>query len=272
MRTAFRTQILLLFSWTLSCGAALLAAEVPGGEELKKLLPHLQATCAVVRENPAMWPYRSFPYGPLGLEVRKASPQEADKIRNFHLGMAAAACKVPASQVTAAFFCGPDCPKNRRDHLVGQLASVRTAVASFDHLKGVRLISIWAPAEELRINDVFVMSEGVREAIPSAKFGLVPSGDWKLWTSLAAYLVTIGASDTAVSNIVSQMRAVGISALVRETSATRAVGVGIGDNESGLLFLPSGTAVPKVGDTRPDGNKYQIVEKVGADIFYYETS
>jgi len=131
MRTAFRTQILLLFSWTLSCGAALRAAEVPGGEELKKLLPHLEATCAVVRENPAMWPYRSFPYGPLGL---------------------------------------------------------------------------------------------------------------------------------------------GISALVKETSATRAVGVGIGDNESGLLFLPSGTAVPKVGETRPGGNKYEIVEKVSANVFYYETS
>src|SRR5881397_1374388 len=80
----------------------------PGGDEFKHLVPHINEACAVVREDPSIWPYRSFPYGPLGLEVRKAKNQaEADQTRNFFLGIVAAACKIPSSQITAHFFCGP---------------------------------------------------------------------------------------------------------------------------------------------------------------------
>ena len=246
--------------------------EVPGGEELKALIPDLKAACAMVRANPEVWPYRCFPYGPLGLEVRKASAEEGLKIRNFYLGVAAAACKIPLEKVTAPFECGQECARNRRDHLVKQLPQLRAAVAAFEKIEGLRLLSIWFPKEELRVNDVFVMEGKVREAVPSAKLGMVPSGSWKPWESLQAYLTTLKTTEDRVRNLAEQLRNIGLSALVREKSATRVVGVGVGDDESGLLFLRPGAPPPRVGDARRDGSRYSIVEKVGPDLWYYETS
>lgn len=247
-------------------------AEDTAGDELKRLMPDLVSACEVVRDNPPFWRFRAFPNGPLGLEVRNAKPQEADTIRNVHLGMAARACEVPASEITAAFFCGPECPKGRRDRMVQRLPGIRKALEVFDRLASVRMVSLWIPRGEFRVNDVFVMGGRVREAIPSAKLGLVPSGDWKPWDSIEAYLATIHVSKGVVDDLVQQMSSLGISAMIRDPSAMRLVGVGVGDNESGLLFLHKDAQPPHVGDVRPDGSKYQMVENVAPGVWFYETS
>jgi hypothetical protein len=75
--------------------------------------------------------------------------------------------------------------------LARQLTAVRALAASFQKLVGLRILAVWAPKGELRVNDVFQMTGVVREAIPSPTMGFVPSGDWKPWPSLAAYLDTI---------------------------------------------------------------------------------
>ena len=244
----------------------------PGGDELKRLVPHLTSTCAIVRENPSMWPFRIFPYGPLGLEVRKASPGDADRIRNFHLGLAAAACDVPPAGVTGSFFCGPECPRNRRDHLVSQLPRVRAAVDAFERLRPIDLISIWAPKGELRVNDVFVLDGETRQALPSARLGLVPSGEWKAWVSLETYLATIKVNGSEVTDLVQQMLGIGVSALVREISQVRLVAVGVGDNESGMLFLGPQASPPVLGGDGGNGREYVIVEEVAPGVWFYETS
>jgi hypothetical protein len=69
---------------------------------------------------------------------------------------------------------------------------------------------------------------------------LVPSGDWRPWRDLPAYLATLGVKEAAVNDLVSQMLDIGLSAILREPASTRAVGVGVGDNESGLLFVECG--------------------------------
>lgn len=244
----------------------------PGGDELKRLVPHLTSACAIVRENPSIWPLRIFPYGPLGLEVRKGSPAEADRIRNFHLGLAAAACGIPPAQVTAAFFCGPECPRNRRDHLVSQLPKLRAAVDVFDRLKPIDLISIWAPKGELRVNDVFVLDGETRQALPSARLGLVPSGVWKPWANLETYLSTINVKASEVTDLVQQMLGIGVSALVRETSQIRLVAVGVGDNESGMLLLGPQASPPVLGGDSGNGREYVIVDEVAPRVWFYETS
>jgi len=134
------------------------------------------------------------------------------------------------------------------------------------------MVSIWAPVGEVRVNDVFVVGEQIREAIPSPKLGLVPSGEWKLWASMDAYLSTIDTKKAAVDELVQGMRGIGLSALIREAFQIRLVGVGVGDNESGLLFLRDGSKPPKVGDDRSDGRSYVMVEDVAPAIMYYETS
>jgi hypothetical protein len=74
----------LLVTLSLVAGASLPYAQEtgrqapPGGAEFDHLIPDIQEACAIVREKPGAWPYRAFPYGPLGLEIRKAkSPAEA---------------------------------------------------------------------------------------------------------------------------------------------------------------------------------------------------
>ncbi len=245
---------------------------MPGGEELKRLIPDITAACAMVRGNSSIWPYRSFPYGPLGVEARKAGAEQTEKIRSFHLGLAAAACGIPLEKVTAMFHCGPDCSRNRRDHLVKQLPDLRLAVSAFEKTPGLRILSIWLPRGELRVNDLFVMGGQAREAIPSTRFGLVPSGSWKDWKSLEEYLASIHVSDKAVSDLTERMYGAGLSALIRDKSDTRAVGVGVGDNESGLLFFHPGASAPRIGEIRRDGAKYSIVEEVGKGVWYYETN
>ncbi len=246
--------------------------DLRGIEELNLLRPHLMETCALVREDPRFWPVRSFPHGPLGLEVRRGTAPESERLRNIHIGMAAAACGVPKEMVTIYFFCGPDCPRNRRDHLVRQLAKVRDAVAAFNALRGVRLVSVWAPRGEVRVNDVFVLDGKVREAIPSPKMGLVPSGEWRSWRGLAAYLSTIGIREADIQALETRMLDIGLSAFVRSAGQVRAVAVGVSDNESGLLFVAHGGLAPRVGEVRPDGSRYEVVEEISKGVFFYETT
>ena len=249
-------------------------AQTPQQEaEFRKLMPHVADACAVVKTTPQIFPYRSFTYGPLGLEVRKAtSPAEADSLRSFYLGVVASACGVGAEDVTAHFFCGPDCPTNRREHLARQLTAVRALAASFRKLIGLRILAVWAPKGELRVNDVFQMRGVVREALPSPTMGFVPSGDWKPWPSLAAYLNTIKLAEDTVASLTQQMLAIGLSALIREGADIRLVGVGVGDNQSGLLLTASRTSVPQVGARLPDMKTYSIVERLAPDLYYYETN
>jgi hypothetical protein len=133
-------------------------------------------------------------------------------------------------------------------------------------------LSIWAPAGEIRVNDVFVMNGAAREAIPSKTMGFVPSGDWKSWPSLGQYLASIRVSADSVDRIVEQMRRIGLSAILRKTDGLRFVGVGIGDNESGILFLAAGSNPPKLQVPGTDGREFVTLEKLEDGIYYYETS
>lgn len=95
-------------------GMQVLSQAPPGGAEFDHLIPHIEAACAIVREKPDIWHYRAFPYGPLGLEIRKAkTPAEADRTRGFFLGAAAGASGIPEDLVTGLLFPRPDAARPR---------------------------------------------------------------------------------------------------------------------------------------------------------------
>jgi hypothetical protein len=239
--------------------------------ELARLMPFLIEACEPVREDPALFPYRAFPYGPLGLDVRKASgPGDANDLVNFHTGVMAAACGL-RENVTAHFHCA-GCPEHRARNLRGQLASIKEIKRLFDPLGSVAVLSIWDPVGELRVNDVFVMKGTAREAIPSQAMGFVPSGDWKPWPGLPQYLSSIRVSEDSIKGIVERMRRAGLTAIVRKRDGTRFVGVGIGDNESGILFLHAGSPPPPLRVPGTDGRELVKLEKLENGVYYYETS
>jgi hypothetical protein len=234
-------------------------------------MPFLIEACEPVRDDPALFPYRALPYGPLGLEVRKAArPGEANDLLSFHTGVVGGACGLRQA-VTAHFHC-LGCPERRRQHLRDQLASIKELKRLFDPVGAVTVLSIWAPAGELRINDVFVMSGAAREAIPSKTMGFVPSGDWKSWPSLSQYLSSLRISEDRINRLVERMRRIGLSAILRRSDGTRLVGLGIGDNESGILFLNAGSKPPPLRVPGGDGREFVTLERLEDGVYYYETS
>ena len=249
----------------------LVSAGAPANDaEVKRVTQFVEEVCAPVKETPEMFLFRAFPLGPLSLEVRRAAtPEEAKELRNVHLGIVAGACGLEADEVTEPFACGPECVTGRRQHLVSQLTRLRTVAEGFRRTS-LKVLAIWAPKGDLRVDDVFVLDGVVREAVPSAIHGFVPSGEWKDLESLDAYLGPRKVDGGAVLELADGMRGMGVSALVREGDRLRVVGVGIGDNESGLL-LGAGSE-PGVGSLAADGRRYQVVERVAPDAVFYETN
>ncbi|WP_419569873.1 hypothetical protein [Rheinheimera sp.] len=244
-----------------------------GESEYRLLITHLMDTCEVVRANPAIFPYRTFTFGPLGLEVRKASnATEANELRNLHLGATAHAYRLQAERITDYFFCGPLCSPSRKAHLIRQPERFRTLAQRFTEIDGLQLLSVWAPKDEVRVNDLFVLSGTAKEAIPSAEMGFVPSGVWKKWPSLTAYLDSIAVTEAQIDTLTAEMRDIGLSALRREKEGIRLVGVGVGDNESGVLLLKAGANRPKLSQPLADLKQLSILDRVADDLYYYETN
>jgi hypothetical protein len=61
-----------------------------------------------------------------------------------------------------------------------------------------------------------------------------------------------------------------VSSITRAGTQLRIVGVGIGDNESGLLLGEGPT--PEAGTGTADGRRYATVERVAPDAVFYETN
>jgi hypothetical protein len=255
---------------TLALMLALAAPPTPGEAEMAALAAFVETTCAPVRDAPQMFPFRAFPLGPLSVEVRKAaSAAEARERRDAHLDVVAGACGLEPGEVTTPFQCGASCVAGRRAHLVSQLAAIRTVAEGFRRTK-LQRIAVWAPRGELRVDDVFVMDGKAHEAVPSPTLGLVPSGVWKELPSLAAWLDARDVEESTVRELADGMRGLGVSSVTREGGRLRVVGVGIGDNESGLL-LGDG-APPAAGSVAADGRRYETVERVAPDAVFYETN
>jgi hypothetical protein len=58
----------------------------------------------------------------------------------------------------------------------------------------------------------------------------------------------------------------------RTVAAAVLFGVGVGDNESGVILMRPATAAPAVGRSLSDKKTYSIVERLAPDVYYYETN
>jgi len=216
-----------------------------------------------------------MPYGPLYFEVRRAkTPKEADQWSNFLLGLGGGTCAIDSAALANKFHCGPPCTAERRRQAVEALPATRKLVAEFRKLKGVWLLSQWGVPHDYRVNDLFNMLEGqTNEALPSPAMGFVPSNWWKAWPGVPQYLATIGAKQEDVERVIAQMRALPItSAVVREGADVRVIRIGIGDNQSGLLFTSPKAPVPRVRSALPDGREYTVIEVLEPGVIYFETT
>jgi hypothetical protein len=263
------TSILLVVS------LAQAAAEFPvarAEKEFEAAVPHVAAYCQGVAGNVSLFQRAALPYAPLDLQIRKARGDEANRLRNLWLGVAGAACSVDVAKLTANFHCGERCLFSRRADLRRKLPMLQALVKDVRAARNVRLLALWAPGE-WRVNDLYRTPAGAyNEARPSPVMGLVPSADWKRWDRLDAWMKASNVDRRKVEELLGRIEALRIAAVVRDGDAIRVVRIGLGDNESGLLFGSEKAKPPKVGDALPDGRTYVAIEPVAPGVVFYETT
>ncbi|HYG70337.1 MAG TPA: hypothetical protein VD838_21850 [Anaeromyxobacteraceae bacterium] len=257
---------------------AALAAEAPfpvprAQQEFDAAVPHVADFCQGVAGNVTLFQRGALPFAPLDLQVRRAKGDEADRLRNLWLGIAGASCSVDVPKLSKDFHCGPRCVGSRRADLVRKLPAIRTLVKAFHEAKNVQVVASWGAAE-WRVNDLFHRPTGaLTEARPSTAMAFVPSGAWKPWPRFDAWASAAKVDAARANDLVARVQSLSLAAIVRDRGAIRVIRIGLGDNESGLLFQTSADVKPpKLGETTGDGRTFVVVEPLAPGVVFYETT
>ena len=248
---------------------------VPRAEaEFKTLSRYLVAFHETYPGDEELFRRWALPYGPLDLEVRRGNHDEANQLRNLWLGTSARTFQIgdPAS-LGNQFHCGEPCVSRRESDLREKLPKLRELVDAFRPLARVDLLASWGDADDYRVNDLFRIKARERAASASEEMGFVPSGSWQPVEAADAYVRSFGGDPDAIRAVLAALRELGVAAVVREPAGViRVVGTGIGDNESGLLFLPEGAAGYAAQQKLPDGREIRFVLRFASDVQFYESS
>jgi hypothetical protein len=214
----------------------------------------------------------ALPFGPLDLQVGKATHDEASALRNFYLGYVGAMFGVNPAKLANDFHCGPDCTRARFEELAGNLPKIEQLVDGFKKLKGVNVLASWGIRGQFRVNGLFKVFDQTNVTAPSPVMGFVPSSSWAPGDA-DKYISSLGTSPAAVRSVLAAQEALSIAALVREPGGdVRVIRIGIGDNEAGLLFPSGKQAGLTRGAKLPDGRQIVFIREVKSLVTFYETT
>lgn len=217
--------------------------------------------------------YSLMPFGPLDLQVTQVKNfKKKLDLKNFYLGYVGAALEINPLLLTESFHCGVECvelKKKRLENNIIQIKEILHKVSSYEKLK---IIASWGIKNEYRINNVFNIMNKPFEAIPSPKFGLIPSGFWHE-VNMSKYLKEIGLNKKELNRIISKMKKNLISSIYKDDDGyIRLIHTGVGDNEAGLIWISPQGKIPFVKQEMKDGKQIVVLKKVENNLFYYETS
>jgi hypothetical protein len=237
--------------------------------EFAGLVPHVRGYCGAIGGDEERFRRAVLPFGPMALTVGNGTDSERRILRELYLGMVGAACRVDAAAMAASFVCAT-CTRSRRSELVGRLPQLSSLVTEFAGLNDIQVLSQWGAKDEFRANNTYVMFEQAKEAMPSASMAFVPSEKWVSVNQRTHRVSGRPLSDPRLLSVVRGMRALSVAAIVREKAGLRLIRVGIGNRESGLLFVHLGGGGPRLGEVF-DGRKYSALEEVDRGVLFYET-
>lgn len=267
-----------MFVWAIIGLAGSLQAQgfpVPRAEpEFRKLLPFVHGWAQQNARDEELFKRWSLPFGPLSLQVTKANHDEASSLKNLYLGVSGAAFKVDPRASANSFHCGPSCVEYRRTDVKSKLPQIEPLVSHFRALARIRIIANWGMGDDFRVNELFRIMGQQNLTQPSPIMGFVPSDVWHPVKDADEYIRSLGANPAKVRGLLREMRDLSLSALVAETGSlsVRVVRVGIGDNESGLLFAQGDAAPYKKGDKLSDGREILLIERLKQGVYFYETN
>jgi len=87
-----------------------------------------------------------LPFGPLDLQVGKATYDEASSLRAFYLGFVGSAFGVNPAKLANDFHCGPDCTRGRFDELSANLPKIEKVVLAFKGVIGANCVRSLGPS------------------------------------------------------------------------------------------------------------------------------
>lgn len=243
-------------------------------QEFGTLIPHLRGVGGTVRNEPKYFALAVLPYAPLDLQITKAQNyEEADVLRNFYLGIAGGVAGIDSAELANSFHCGKSCIDHRKSDVVGKLTRVTELVAEFKTVPQIKILANWGIKEEYRVNNVFHMMGQTNESLPSPIMGFIPSDKWRKLETVEKYLEEIKAPKAKFDSLLAKVKEMSLAAMVADLNeSVRVVRVGIGDNESGLLFVNKSSDKPSKGQKMLDGREYVYVEEIKPNVFYYETT
>jgi hypothetical protein len=233
--------------------------------------PHVRGYCHAIEGDPEAFRRAVLPFGPMDLAVTKGTRDESVNLRNLYLGFVGALCKIDAGAFAQSFRCGSPCTSHRKKELQDKLPSIKELIVGFRKLRGIGVISQWGISGEYRLDNVFVMMGQAKETRPSPQMGFVPSDSWSNLSGAEAYLQRVQVSAKAFGSVMSRLKNLSLAAVVKEDRWCRVIGVGIGTNESGLIFLNERSTLPKIGDVAGDGRRYVTVQSLEDAVAFYET-
>jgi len=240
--------------------------------EFRELVPFIKGWAQKNRGDLAMFKHWVLPYGPLDLEVRNGTHDEANDLRNVYLGVAGAAFGIDPRPLADSFHCGLDCTAFRRNDIKDKLPRIEKLVSSFRQLGQVRVLASWGIDDDFRVNELFQIMGEAKVTRPSPVMGFVPSGAWEA-VERAKYIGSLGTNPEAVQSVLAEMRSLSVAALVREDDQNvRVVRVGISDNESGLIFSNAQRSPYSEGEKLRDGREVTLIELLKPNVFFYETT
>jgi hypothetical protein len=214
------------------------------------------------------------PFGPLDLQVTRAKDgDEASQLKNIYLGVSGAILKIDTPKLANSFHCGPECTQQRKARALKNLQQVREIVSIFLKAQNVSLVAQGYNDSRFRVNNTFVLGPWVREAVPSANMGFVPSGQWNEFSDLDEYFAKSHTIRAEVMQLVDGLKRTSFAAIERNGATTvRVFLTGIGDNVAGLLFQAGDTSPPVLRANPADGLDYIILEEVESGLWYFETT
>lgn len=214
------------------------------------------------------------PFGTLDLQVtRAADGDEASLLKNFYLGVSGRILKIDTAKLANSFQCGPECTGRRKELAVKNLKQVRELVDAFLQAKNIAIAAQGYNDNRFPINNVFVLGDWAREAIPSPNMGFIPSGQWNEFRNLDEYFEKSQIDRADAMRLIDGLKNISFTAIERSgANSVRVFLAGIGDNVAGLLFQNGDSPPPVLRAMSADGLEYVILEEIESGLWYFETT
>ena len=242
--------------------------------EYRELLRHADNMLPKTDKQLAYLP-SFFPFNLLDVRPTKfVNNDDKQAFANFNFGVLGSRflniSKNQLSNLPSISICKKRKCKKERIELIKQfLVDSKSEVQMLRQNKNLYIVQQTAP-HVYRINNTFYSPTQLITYYPSKQAGFVPSGDYTLSKPEEDPKMRVLSELTALLREAMAKYKVAAITKVNEVSLNIIFG-GIGDNHWGVVIHHQST-IPASGDYSHIGLKYDIVQKISDNSFYYQTN